>query len=312
MSSEVDQLIAVGHEITAGKYYIIATCTVLFYDYFLTLGDEVKYAWSGKRSWAFWIFLLNRYFPMSYQVWLLSIDFFTPHFNTTACNKTAFYSILAFVTCTLLAQVVLTIRIYAVAMKNIYIAIGLGAITVSQLALGIYMMAVAGKEGAQPLPQIPLDAYHLCVFFRHRKFELAYTSISIFYDSLAFLLIMFLATGLKRRGLKVRNLMETITADATRYFLVIFSAHFVLVLTLNLGPEPVQLLPGPGLPVFLPVMISRIMFSLKKAADSQNKPWTLTEPAVVGPNFQRGRPLIPRRRTNEMQNDIPLETYTGA
>ena len=35
----------------------------------------------------------------------------------------------------------------------------------------------------QPLPQIPLDAYHLCVFDRHRNIEVAYTSISLVYGT---------------------------------------------------------------------------------------------------------------------------------
>ena len=38
---------------------------------------------------------------------------------------------------------------YAVAMKNIYIAVGFGIITASQLALGVYMMTLAGKEGGK-------------------------------------------------------------------------------------------------------------------------------------------------------------------
>ena len=46
---------------------------------------------------------------------------------------------------------------------------------------------------------------------------------------------MFLAKGLKRQGLEARTIMETIAADAMRYFMIIFSAHFVLVMTLNLG-----------------------------------------------------------------------------
>ena len=35
------------------------------------------------------------------------------------------------------------------AMKNIYIAIGFGIITASQLALGIFMTTTAGKEGGK-------------------------------------------------------------------------------------------------------------------------------------------------------------------
>ena len=34
-------------------------------------------------------------------------------------------------------------------MRNIYIAIGFGIITISQLTLGIYMISLAGKEGGK-------------------------------------------------------------------------------------------------------------------------------------------------------------------
>jgi hypothetical protein len=189
-------------------------------------------------------------------------------------------------------------------------------------------------------------------------------------DSLAFLLIMFLATRFKRRGLKVRTLMEAIAADAMRYFMVIFSAHLVLVLTLNLAPvrtaaplsgllpmssdvllfrnrsnffqarkshtshaaltnshytfSPWQLAAflckcyirftshdlQAGFVRYLPVMISRIMLSLKKAADSQQKAWTLTEPTMTGPSFQNLKFFKPRRAANERQREtIPLHTF---
>lgn len=38
---------------------------------------------------------------------------------------------------------------YAVAMKNAYLAIGFGIITVSQFGLGVYMIVRAGKEGGE-------------------------------------------------------------------------------------------------------------------------------------------------------------------
>ena len=292
------------------------------------------------------------------------------------------------------------------AMKNIYIAVGFGVITTTQFVLGIYLIALARKEGgeggllhrkysslrvpvAQPVPQIPLDAYHLCVFFRHRNLELAYTSISILYgtqelstciwnsnntrgssDSLAFLTVMFLAARLRFQGLKVRTIMQTIAADAMRYFMVIFSAHLVLVLTLNLAPVRTMVPPSGLRPIpsnaslvrirfnfcqarksyascsphkpsyypllsqrlavsqcksyiwlmlhdlqplffrYLPVMISRIMLSLKKAADPQQEAWTLMAPNAAGPNPQGMQFFRPRRDANGRQLEIiPLDTY---
>ena len=54
-------------------------------------------------------------------------------------------------------------------------------------------------------------------------------------DLLAFLLIVFLAMNSEARGFKIPSILRTIAEDSTRYFLVIFTSHFVLEMTLNLG-----------------------------------------------------------------------------
>ena len=112
----------------------------------------------------------------------------------------------------------------------------------------------------QPLPPIPYDAYHLCIFVRHRALEIAYTSISLFYgawtlfrvsarwhpflltlmvvsmaDFLAFSLMMFFALRWGVGKLRIPTIMGTIAEDSLRYFLVIFTSHFVLEMTLLLG-----------------------------------------------------------------------------
>lgn len=95
-------------------------------------------------------------------------------------------------------------------MKSVPTLLGFTAITISQLALGICTIVLAARMGgkakisileviltrnaylfrydclceAQPFPPIPLDAYHLCVFYRHRVLELACISISLLYGTL--------------------------------------------------------------------------------------------------------------------------------
>jgi len=85
---------------------------------------------------------------MTYLFWLLEMSYsWDP--NTIVCDKTAFYSILTFVICTLLAQVVLTVRIYAVARKNIPIVVGFAVITTSQLVLGMCLVVFAARKGGR-------------------------------------------------------------------------------------------------------------------------------------------------------------------
>ena len=54
-------------------------------------------------------------------------------------------------------------------------------------------------------------------------------------DFVAFSLMIILAVTSGARGLKIPMILRTMAEDATRYFLVIFSSHFVLEMTLNLG-----------------------------------------------------------------------------
>ena len=54
-------------------------------------------------------------------------------------------------------------------------------------------------------------------------------------DFLAFLAIVLLAKRLSATGIKIRSLVETIAVDAVWYFLVIFTSHFVLAMTLYFG-----------------------------------------------------------------------------
>ncbi|KAF9644216.1 hypothetical protein BDM02DRAFT_1059840 [Thelephora ganbajun] len=67
------------------------------------------------------------------------------------CEKTGFFPVFAFVWSTLLAQVVLTLRIYAITGKNRTITACLGVITISQFVLGLYLIAYMATEGCESL-----------------------------------------------------------------------------------------------------------------------------------------------------------------
>jgi len=193
-----------------------------------------------------------------------------PGQNTLLCDKLVWYPLFVYIICTLLVQVTLTLRIYAVTMKNIPIVTGFVIVTVSQLVLGITWIALAVRDGVPDTgPPIPLDSYLACIFSRHRYVEIAHTSISLAYEILTFSLMIFLAKSSKARGLKVPRILGTIVQDATWYFLVMFFSHVALIMTLTFGREAVQLLPASGTAVYLPVMISRMVLSLRKAADLQ-------------------------------------------
>jgi hypothetical protein len=111
------------------------------------------------------------------------------------------------------------------------------------------------------------------------------------------------------------SLIKTIVQDATIYFFVIFTSHMILVfslvfarvrihrgrfvtfliLTVFFIQPTLQLLPAIGNDVFLPIMISRLMISLKKAATMENG-WSLSEMTTM-------------RRVDELRFVQPENSY---
>ena len=92
-------------------------------------------------------------------------------------------------------------------MKSIPITIMFAAITLSQLSVEIVLISIQATEGGKPevlpgcaiidrvlhptraseaqkLPPIPVDAFHLCSYHRHRRMELAFNTLSLLYGVL--------------------------------------------------------------------------------------------------------------------------------
>ncbi|KAF9644217.1 hypothetical protein BDM02DRAFT_3263685 [Thelephora ganbajun] len=304
MSSGVlKEIIDDGHDVVSSKYYEVAVATIFFYDYLLTLADEIKYAWHGRKSWVFVLFLVNRYSPFGYQIWVLLLGY-RQTFTQRVCEKTAFFSALAFTVSALLAQVVLTLRVYAITGQNRIITACFGVITMSQFTIGLYSSVVMATQGALQFPPIPLDAYRICIFVRHRPLEIGFTTISLLYDFLAFALIIYLVARSNVYKFPIPSLLRTIAQDATLYFLVIFTSHLVLELTLLFARPTIQLLPGTGNLVYLPVMVTRLMLSLKKSNASQTYAWSLAKPTV-----HTTMAFAERRGFAGTGDEVHLDTY---
>lgn len=309
MSSDLASIVDTGHDIISIKYYWCATGTILFYDYLLTLADEIKYVWSGRKSFGFWLFTLNRYFPMTYQLWQFAVSYGPPSkHKAEVCDKTSYYPALSFIYCTFLAQAVLTLRMYAVTAKNIPITAGFAIATAAQFTFGIYTLVILAKGGAGQLSHIPLDAYHACLFNQQQTLEIVYVSTSLIFDFFTFSLTLFFVARSKKAGLRVSILLRTIAEDATRYFFFIFTFQLILVLSLIFGSKSKFLQTSAfGNLVYLPVMISRLLLSLRKAVAPQRN-----EQLPASRNSQSTAFFARWRSAGSEEDDIPLRAYRGA
>jgi len=100
-------------------------------------------------------------------------------------------------------------------------------------------------------------------------------SLSLAFDAMMFAVIVFVSirTGISLPGGQP-SIFRTIVEDSTVYFLVIFSSHLLSLIMLLVTRPSLQLLPALGNLVLLPLMISRLMLSLKRASRDKESGWT--------------------------------------
>ena len=154
-------------------------------------------------------------------------------------------------------------RIYAVTNKSRIITSCFCIITISQFSLGLHATVYAAKAGresvirlpaqlsptsfsAVPIPSVPLPVYMACIFVWQLSMGLAFIIMSLAYgtepllpfvqktrypdhlpDVLAFSVIVFLVVRSNVTKVPLPGILKTIARDATCYFLIIFTSHFV-------------------------------------------------------------------------------------
>jgi len=206
----------------------------------------------------------------------------------------------AYVGVTLFAQITLTLRIYAITMKSCAVIACCCLIMVSQLSVGVYLMIFTAKN----------DGINMgCGYPEDLPLTSAFVALSSVYDLFTFLVIICTALRNNMYQFKILRLFRTIVQDATSYFLFIFTSHLLFgIIQLFHSTTPwSELFPGTGMVVYLPVMVGRLMLSLKKAASSQgDTSWSFGEPAVV-----TGIRFAERRGTVATGDEIRLDILSS-
>ncbi|KAF9644137.1 hypothetical protein BDM02DRAFT_3131949 [Thelephora ganbajun] len=289
----IAELVRLGNDISSIKMYAISVTALWSYDYLLTLKDEVRYAWKTKNRFIFVLFLMTRYLPVPFLVWIVTSSWLPSY----TAELTVFLEVIYFTSITLLAHIVLTLRVYAITGKNKWIAGALYGLSIIQFGVGLYLCVYTSlnhRSAIVRLPRIHLDAYQMCFFQIPRFGSLLYTSLSLAFDLGALLIVLGRTVRTQRYESNVPNILDTVTRDAVTYFSVIFSSHLVLVLMLVSVRPSLRFLPTVGNAVFVPMMITRIILSLKKAAGTPPKYEMADIPnrlPVVSPELQVTREL---------------------
>ncbi|KAJ7509429.1 hypothetical protein B0H11DRAFT_2216349 [Mycena galericulata] len=277
------------------QLYFVGCFALLFFDYFLTLADEVEYMWKGKKTGMFYLFLMNRYCPMAFCMITL-FAYFSPlwsfavciaHFPSCymaltseslrciSCNRFAIVEWLQTLLIVVPAEVVLLLRVFALTNRNKYLLGLLVSLVLLECVIVIYAMSRPGNN-ALVLPNVPLDSFHVCLLYSNPKMDTAYLSTSIAFDCIAFAVTM--ARTVKSNSSRSPSpILQTIRWDGTLYFCVILSGNVVwMALARNARPGLKFMNAQPSM-YLTSIMINRLTLSVRKVATEAKDQTTAIE-----------------------------------
>ncbi|KAF4617687.1 hypothetical protein D9613_006263 [Agrocybe pediades] len=310
-------VINLGFDLFSIKLYWVAVSTLWFYDYFLTLRDEVRYGWSGTKTPVFWLYILVRsglgaklldtrthllvepvsdsllYNHYSRGVLLGLLDLRSISFS---CTRYGFMETLETMLTTFVAEILIALRVYALSKKSKLVVVAAGIIMAVQWAIAIFVMSQHSKGTDQvvflmdvpefPPPKLPdIPAYHVCIFITVLSlvpWVQAWLALALAFDALAFLAIIVITAHSMRLHGRVR-LMQVIQRDGIIYFFVLFGSNLTwLLLTLYARPALKFIHNQPAMIVSC-IMINRITLSLKRARDESSSWSVKTFETLVAP-----------------------------
>ncbi|KAF9787197.1 hypothetical protein BJ322DRAFT_707057 [Thelephora terrestris] len=190
------------------------------------------------------------------------------------CQRTKWLGLFYSTTSIVLAKVTIALRVYAVTERNKWFGAVLATLIVTQFITAIYMTVKSALTPSQPLPDINLDPFKVCTTAWNQLQEMLFLNVGIAFEVVAFAAI-FLKARKPRHGRYpgIPSLLDAIWRDATEYFLLITLCDILSDAFIIFAPLSIAGLPGLANTMLVPLMASRLMLSLKKAA---------VEPARMG------------------------------
>jgi len=265
---ESENVRVIGKDLGHAKYFSLGMATIAVLDHLLTLDDEINYIWKKRRSWAFYAFLLNRYSLPAFVLWQ-QIAFRWEGYSQKMCDRTAwlegFYLVFVFT----MAQGFLATRVYVLTARKKLALWTFSALILACVGMGLYMVFSPQTRAIQML-DIPLPIFHMCAMDSPLWSEWAYVGGVGIYDLVTFVCIVKFIRRYKSslgHERSLSHLLKTLIQDSTIYFFIMMTFNIAMLTYAVMARASLKNFPLVAPTVLVPVMISRLILSLRKAVD---------------------------------------------
>jgi len=238
------------------RYTVVASVVLLYYDFALTLADELRLYWFVSRhGWASFFFFLNRYIGLLGNIPIF-LEFFA-NLSEPVCRRFQYFHQLYCAIATCIISVLLITRTYALYESSKAILSVLVTLLVAAGSVSVWAIASIQHLPSAPSPLEPLPPGFMCdltlTTAQQHYLAIAWGSICAF-DTSIFLLTIYKKI---RMGRTVENgLYSLLFRDGTMYFFILVVVYICNLVTF-LSPD----LTLQGLSVTLTVSMSTTLMN---------------------------------------------------
>ncbi|KAH9958359.1 hypothetical protein BGW80DRAFT_1565002 [Lactifluus volemus] len=238
----------------------LSATVILFYDYALTLDQEIQFLWPphNRQSWFTFGCLLNRYLPLLGHV--------PPDFDRgKLCRGLHIYHENFAIILQLLTGILSIVRIYALYARSFRLLVLLVMIGSGGIFNAVVMIAAGRRSGGEIIEVI--SSIHGCNQFTPyiggRFAALAWTGLLV-WDSVIFSFTLYKAFTIGR-GIP---LLDVIVRDGAMYFFVLFTVNLGNILVLWLSPPLMKTSTEALTNVLSVTLVSRFVLNLREQSSA--------------------------------------------
>ncbi|KAJ7624742.1 hypothetical protein FB45DRAFT_1060944 [Roridomyces roridus] len=263
-------------QVNVGHYLDAISFTILFYDFFLTLGMEISRYWRLEFSWATILFLCNRYITLLGNIPIVFQSFWTTpgtpqkleiYTDSVAqtCRVLSVYHQYFIIVLQTLGGVILIMRTYALYGRSKRILIFLLVLTLGVIGGVVGSTIFSGKSSRDEM-DVPLLIG--CTYELTRRQGLGHAiswAVTAGFDLVVFALTLYRA--LSQRQQNRSNLLHVLLRDGCIYFGVMVLCNLANILTfVAVTSSHVRGVATTFTNIASSLMISRLMLNMRDPA----------------------------------------------
>ncbi|EJD03495.1 uncharacterized protein FOMMEDRAFT_105557 [Fomitiporia mediterranea MF3/22] len=247
------------HQIDANYYLSLVAFTILYYDYALTLPDEVRFIWKKKTSLVTGLFYTNRYLSILGTIPIVLQSF--GNWSAKGCDDLQKYHQFLSIIVQIIVAVIVILRTYALYECSLKVLLSMSSFAVIVICFVIWaVLAPASTVQEQYDLSSMLGCNANLSFELAAKLSGAWASLLVF-DTAVVILTLRKAIIIKK--LENRKLFYVLIRDGTVYYFVFAMINMAQIIIFLTGAPIVRGVLTTLANVISTTLISRLMLNLQ-------------------------------------------------